>query len=388
MISPTCFNGSFPLEVLGDLVEFLDHRRRPVTESDRRNGPYPYYGANGIQGWIDDYIFDEPLVLLAEDGGHFDDPDSGIAYAISGKTWVNNHAHVLRPKCHIDLRFLCRILENYDIRSFVSGTTRGKLTKANASQIVIPVPPIEEQRRTAAILDKADALRQKRRLALQKLDSLGQAMFLEMQKVVHVEWISIGTLLQNGYLTVHKDGNHGSNYPRAEEFGEDGVAFLSAKAIADDGTVLHGEIERLNEGKAARLTIGWLEPGDVLLAHNASVGKVGAYHGQFGKALIGTSLTCFRPSPGKLTTMYLFAALRSGLFQAQLQKNMGQTTRNQVPVTAQRSLAIPLVSYEAQVSFGKVMSALERTKTRGAVAYSRAAVLFRSLQHRAFQGEL
>jgi type I restriction enzyme, S subunit len=90
--------GVYPVKPLGEVVCFLDSKRKPVKESERRLGPYPYYGANGQQGTIDDYLFDEPLVLLAEDGGFFDQPDRGIAYRISGKTWVNNHAHVLRPK--------------------------------------------------------------------------------------------------------------------------------------------------------------------------------------------------------------------------------------------------------------------------------------------------
>ena len=133
MITRNSFEGAYPVVRLGEVANFLDNKRRPVTESDRKPGPYPYYGANGIQGNIDSYIFDEPLVLLAEDGGHFDDPERGIAYAISGKTWVNNHAHVLQPKSKIELKFLCRVLENYDVKPFVTGTTRGKLTKAGAA---------------------------------------------------------------------------------------------------------------------------------------------------------------------------------------------------------------------------------------------------------------
>ncbi|MHB8838580.1 MAG: restriction endonuclease subunit S, partial [Gemmatimonadaceae bacterium] len=168
MISRDSLTDSYPQKQLCDVVEFLDSMRRPVTESDRRAGEYPYYGANGVQGTIDDFIFDEPLVLLAEDGGHFDSPERGIAYAVSGKTWVNNHAHVLRPKESVDLRFLCRVLENYDVTPWITGTTRGKLTQAGAAQIVIPLPPLPEQRRIAEILDKADALRAKRRAALAK----------------------------------------------------------------------------------------------------------------------------------------------------------------------------------------------------------------------------
>ena len=84
MISRETLRG-FPMKPLGEVAEFLDSRRRPITASERVPGPYPYYGANGQQDSVADYIFDEPLVLLAEDGGPFDQPDRGIAYAIEGK---------------------------------------------------------------------------------------------------------------------------------------------------------------------------------------------------------------------------------------------------------------------------------------------------------------
>jgi type I restriction enzyme, S subunit len=148
-----------PLVALAECCDFLDHIRRPVKESERVNGPYPYFGANGQQGWINDYLFDEPLVLLAEDGGHFSNPERGIAYKISGKTWVNNHAHVLRPRAGIiDINYLSHALKNKDVRRHLSGSTRDKLTKAGACQIEIPLPPLEEQRRIAAILDKTQRL--------------------------------------------------------------------------------------------------------------------------------------------------------------------------------------------------------------------------------------
>src|SRR3954449_12627435 len=84
---------------LGELVEVLDHLRVPVNKTDRatRVGTVPYYGAAGQVGWIDDYLFDEELVLLGEDGVPFLNPLQPKAYIISGKSWVNNHAHVLRP---------------------------------------------------------------------------------------------------------------------------------------------------------------------------------------------------------------------------------------------------------------------------------------------------
>ena len=180
MISRNSLGSIYPIKKLGNIADFLDSRRKPVKECDRVIGPYPYYGANGLQGWINDFLFDEDLILLAEDGGHFDNPDRGVAYKISGKTWVNNHAHVIKPKEGVDLDYLCRVLENYDLTPWITGTTRGKLTKGSASEILIPLPPLAEQRRIASILDQADELRQKRQQAIEKLDQLLQATFIDM----------------------------------------------------------------------------------------------------------------------------------------------------------------------------------------------------------------
>ena len=90
-----------------ECCEILDSMRIPITASDRKEGKYPYYGANGIQDYVNDYIFDDELVLLAEDGGNFGSKEKPIAYRVSGKCWVNNHAHVLKPKEEIDVDYLC-----------------------------------------------------------------------------------------------------------------------------------------------------------------------------------------------------------------------------------------------------------------------------------------
>jgi type I restriction enzyme S subunit len=165
---------------LSEVVDFLDHLRKPITEKDRTPGAYPYYGANGQQDSIAEYLFDEPLILLAEDGGHFGDPSKTIAYQVNEKCWVNNHAHVLRPRTNVDIRYLCRHLERYDVTPFVTGSTRGKLTKGAASRIPILLPPLEEQKRIAAILDRADAIRRKRKEAIALTEELLRSTFLDM----------------------------------------------------------------------------------------------------------------------------------------------------------------------------------------------------------------
>ena len=165
---------------IGDICEILDSKRVPITATERQAGPYPYYGANGIQDYVADYIFDDELVLLAEDGGNFGSKDKPIAYRVSGKCWVNNHAHVLKPKEGLDVDYLCYSLMFYDVTGLVNGATRQKLTQADMRKMEIPLPPLDEQRKIAAVLDKVNDLIAKRRQQLDKLDELVKARFVEM----------------------------------------------------------------------------------------------------------------------------------------------------------------------------------------------------------------
>lgn len=148
---------------LGEIADFLDHRRVPVDEFERNrriagkpaSELYPYYGANGQIGWIDGYLFDEDLVLLAEDGGFFGARDKPIAYRVSGKCWVNNHAHVLRPKPGVDIGWLhLSLMIRPDVGKMVTGSTRAKLNQKVAAQIPVLCPPLDEQRRIAARLSE------------------------------------------------------------------------------------------------------------------------------------------------------------------------------------------------------------------------------------------
>jgi type I restriction enzyme S subunit len=137
----------WPVKRIEDITECLDRLRRPVTESDRKPGNVPYYGANGQQGWIDTALFKEPLVLVAEDGGYFDAPERGVAYRIDGPAWVNNHAHILRaiPR-HVDTEFLHRALRHFNFLPFISGTTRAKLTQGQLNAVKLFAPPLDLQR--------------------------------------------------------------------------------------------------------------------------------------------------------------------------------------------------------------------------------------------------
>ena len=165
---------------LEDVCEILDSRRVPITAKDRKAGAFPYYGANGLQDYVADYIFDDELVLLAEDGGNFGSKERPIAYRVSGKCWVNNHAHVLKAKPNMHVDYLCYALMFYDTEGLVNGATRQKLTQAAMRQMVIPYRDMTEQLQIIEKISQIVRAIEKRKEELQLLDQLVKSRFIEL----------------------------------------------------------------------------------------------------------------------------------------------------------------------------------------------------------------
>lgn len=145
---------------LQEVAEVLDKYRKPINSSERdgrvagkaQNELYPYFGATGQVGYIDDYLLDGEFVLLGEDGAPFLEPFKSKAYLVNGKVWVNNHAHILKSRT--SNKFLCYYLNQINYHDFVSGTTRLKLTQAAMNKIPIPLPPLPEQHRIVAKIEE------------------------------------------------------------------------------------------------------------------------------------------------------------------------------------------------------------------------------------------
>jgi restriction endonuclease S subunit len=131
---------------LGEVCENLDSLRRPVTKSDRKNGKYPYYGASGIVDYVDDYIFDGDYLLISEDGANLLARSTPIAFSITGKTWVNNHAHVLKFTNKISQHYVEFIINSMDISLYVTGSAQPKLNQKSLNSISLPFPPLKIQK--------------------------------------------------------------------------------------------------------------------------------------------------------------------------------------------------------------------------------------------------
>lgn len=146
---------TYPARPLGDICEVLDSQRKPITKRNRTGGDIPYYGATGVLDYVEGYIFDEKLVLVGEDGAKWGAGDN-TAFQVSGKAWVNNHAHVIRPNRQtVDDRWLIYYLNFSDLTQFITGLTVPKLNQGRMREIPIPIPPLDEQKRIVAILDEA-----------------------------------------------------------------------------------------------------------------------------------------------------------------------------------------------------------------------------------------
>jgi len=169
---------------ISECCDILDNLRVPINDEIRQTmqGNIPYYGANGIQGYIDKYIFDEDLILLAEDGGNFEEYHTRpIAYKISGKSWINNHAHILRAKQEFNQDFIFYSLVHKDITKYLNSGTRNKLNKSELEKIEIDFPVTKgEEDKIAKILSIADAVIEKTQAAIAKYKAIKQGMLQDL----------------------------------------------------------------------------------------------------------------------------------------------------------------------------------------------------------------
>ena len=256
--------------------------------------------------------------------------------------------------------YLCKLLLSK--KDYFNSQARGATIKGIKIDVVanIDVPEIDyaTQRKVAATLNKIDTLIVLRKQQLEKLDELIKARFVEMfgepvSNPYKFEVRSLQNMLDDGIITYHLDGNHGSDYPRNEEFVESGVSYISANCIIDD-TVNLNLAKHLTEERAAKLRKGIAQDEDVLFAHNATVGPVAILHTRETKVILGTSLTAYRCNKQRILPAYLKAYMQSEGFVRQYTKDMKQTTRNQVPITAQRKylFIVPPLSLQNQFAAG------------------------------------
>ena len=367
-----------------DCCEILDSLRVPITASHREEGAYPYYGANGIQDYVADYIFDDDLVLLAEDGGNFCSKDRAIAYRVSGKCWVNNHAHVLKPKAGMDVDYLCYSLMFYKVDGMVNGATRQKLTQAAMRKMQIPLRSMDEQVRIADELNRVIKIKEQRQQELGLLDDLIKARFVEMfgDPLINSYGIEIKPMTEVCDII---DGDRGKNYPTVDDFSEDGYClFLNAKNVTASGFcfetcmfVTKEKDEALRKGKLSR--------GDVVLTTRGTIGNLAFYTDDipFKHVRINSGMVILRMKQDVIDEVYFIEQFKMQLADIK-EKIASGSAQPQLPISTMNKIQILIPSIEKQRQFADFVRFVDKSKVAVQKALDETQTLFDSLMQEYF----
>jgi type I restriction enzyme S subunit len=254
------------------------------------------------------------------------------------------------------------------------GSTNPFLNWKDIANFKLLLPPMEEQEKIAETLWAIEDNTEKNKKIIRITEKLKKAVLIKLltkgighDKFKKTEFgmlpecwelTTLSELITSNKICSHLDGNHGSKYPKSNEFVDSGIPYVSANCIVD-GKVDMQYAKFLTESKAQKFTKGVAKNGDVLLAHNATVGPTAILQSSYPYVILGTSLTYYRCNPSYFDNDFLYFYLQSPLFQNQLQNVMKQSTRNQVPITTQRKLYFVVPPLTEQKKIASIIKNIE-----------------------------
>lgn len=342
------------IKKIGEVCEILDHLRVPITKKDRREGVYPYYGASGIQDYVDSYIFDGRYLLVGEDGAKWGANDKS-AYIIEGKSWVNNHAHILKLNDIISDRLVEYYLVSKDLQEYITGAVVPKLTQQALRNIPIPIPPREVQERIVAELDCLSGVIEKKREQLKELDALAQSIFYQMfgDPITNEKGWEVKKLEE----VCHKigDGLHGT--PKYNEDG--GVAFINGNNLIDGKIVITDRTLFVNDIEAQKYRID-MDANTILLSINGTLGRTAIFRNE--NVILGKSACYCNINNTFLITKFVEHLMNSLSFKGFLEDNSSKSTIKNVGLKAIRGYGIILPPLTLQQEFADKIEAIEKQK--------------------------
>ena len=363
-----------------DCCQILDSMRVPITASDRKEGEYPYYGANGIQDYVADYIFDDELVLLAEDGGNFGSKERPIAYRVSGKCWVNNHAHVLKPKEGLDVDYLCYSLMFYNVDGMVNGATRKKLTQAAMRKMQIPSRSMEEQKFIVDELNRIIKIKEQRQQELQLLDNLIKARFVEMFGDPELNPMGWEQVTLNDVCSSIVRGPFGSALKKEFFVEPDETTYKvyeqkhAIQKSASIGTYY------ITEEKYQELKRFECLPGDILMSCSGTMGELYQLPDGCEKGVINQALCKFTLNERILPICFL-------VYMKQTIGNLetkGSGIQNIAAVSYVKQMPINLPPMDVQNEFEQFVHQVDKSKVKVQKALDETQKLFDSLMQQYF----
>lgn len=268
---------------------------------------------------------------------------------------------------------------------------QASFTVTSFKELEIPLPPLAEQKRIAAILDKADAIRRKRQQAIQLADDFLRAVFLEMfgDPVTNPKGWEVKTvadLICAGVIIQVQDGNHGNDHPKVSDFAEVGVPFITANVVRR-GKILFDECYYLDRAWLKKLRVGFAKPRDVLISHKGSLGFTAVLEDTHEVYIFSPQTTYYRLNEDKLLPEYLKSYFDTRFFQSLFAKEGIQSTRAYLGITKQKELPIMIPKFSEQRRFKERLSRYSELSEK-LLAPECLSDLFSSLSQKAFSGQL
>jgi len=371
---------------IGEACEILDNKRKPITKKDRIEGDYPYYGATGILSYVEGYIFDEKLVLLGEDGAKWESGDRS-AFIINGKTWVNNHAHVLRPnrKVLID-EWLVYNLNFQNLMTYVSGMTVPKLNQGNMKKIQISVPQIEEQKEIVSILDDAFASIDKAKANIERNIENAKELF---QSKLNEIFSQTGKGWENKTLIdICKFIDYRGRTPKKTD---NGVKLITAKNVRM-GYLKNNPEEFIDIDEYDNwMTRGIPEKGDVLFTTEAPLANV-ALLNTSEKIALAQRIITLCPDRSLLSGEYLCYCLQSKPIQKKIHDKGTGATVTGIKSKLLKKIEVQINSLKEQQKIVNLLDTLNNLTQSSISNYEKELdnleELKKSILQKAFSGEL
>ncbi len=394
---------------LEDCAEVLDSLRVPINNSERQqriegktaDQLYPYYGATGQVGLIDNFIFDEELVALGEDGVPFLDPMKPKAYMLYGKAWVNNHAHVLRGFNGVAAnKFVLYYLNQFDYQGFVNGGTRLKLTQARMRAIPVTLPPVAEQIRIAQKLDEllaqVDTLKARINAIPTRLKRFRQSVLAAaVSGRLTEEWRSQNALPSpspkkfEDLLRDKTKLSYGVLKPGSAD--EEGVPMVRVMDIGDWGRINNSEIFRISKTLSDEFKRTILEKGDILLSVMATIGRAAIVPDYLVGGNVNRALAVIKLGDD-ISPEFAFFQIMSPQFQAEFVEKQLGSAQKRINLSDLREFTVLLPVREEQTEIvhrvERLFAFADQLEAKFASAKSSIDHLTQSILAKAFRGEL
>jgi len=329
---------------LGEIVEILDSQRKPVSKSNRVVGKYPYYGANGIQDYVDEYIFDGTFILLGEDGSVINKDGSPVLNWATGKIWVNNHAHILAEKSNIAiLRYVYFALAIIDVTKVVKGNIQ-KITQQNLRGFQIPIPPLPIQQEIVKILDsftqleaELEARRAQYEYYRNRLLSATELNGKWLMNGVEVEWKSLGEVISALRTGLNPRQNFKLNNAEAKNF------YVTVRELNGFTIKITDKTDKVDSlGLKLIQNRSKIQIGDILFSGTGTIGRTALVNDFPNNWNIKEGIYVLTPITNIINAKFLIYLLQSSNIYNQIIAKADGSTVSSISMASLQKIQIPI----------------------------------------------